>query len=131
MVTLMLLMCGAGEPLPRPDFLPAPDFLPPPMFAPSLPRLTVTVTKTRVPSGYPVRAMWWTGCDNWQHMATASKHAGKYPAEWLKSLSNAELQSLHSDDHENKVQWQYVPAAHPVPAARYSACPPGQPCPYR
>jgi creatinine amidohydrolase/Fe(II)-dependent formamide hydrolase-like protein len=50
---------------------------------------------------YPIRSNWWSGCKDWKHMTTGI-HAGKYDTEWLKSLSNEELQSLHSDDHEAK-----------------------------
>ena len=56
---------------------------------------------------YPVRGSWWTGCGSWQHM-TQGEHRGKFDANWLKSLSWSELQSLHSDDHEHRVQWSYV-----------------------
>ncbi len=61
-------------------------------------------------SGYPVRPSntWWTGCKDWTHLAQGA-HAGQFPVEWLKMLSNAEIQSLHSDDHEGKVKTQYIP----------------------
>ncbi len=100
---------------------------------------TAPVAKT----GYPLRGSWWTGCPNWTHLANG-EHRGKFPAEWLKTLSNAEVQSLHSDDHEGRVKWEYVPgheakAATPVqsyvvpsyyPAVTYSTCPTGN-CPQR
>lgn len=57
--------------------------------------------------GYPIRGSWWTGCGSWRHM-TQGEHAGKFDPAWLQSLSNAELQSLHSDDHEHRVKWAYV-----------------------
>lgn len=57
--------------------------------------------------GYPVRGGWWSGCPNWTHL-TRGEHAGKYDPDWLKSLSNAEIQSLHADDHERRVNSQYV-----------------------
>lgn len=57
--------------------------------------------------GYPVRGGWWSGCPNWTHL-TRGEHAGKYDPDWLKGLSNAEIQSLHADDHERRVKSQYV-----------------------
>ncbi len=56
---------------------------------------------------YPLRGSWWTGCDSWQHLAVG-EHTGKFDPTWLASLSNEELQSLHSDDHEKKVKWDFV-----------------------
>jgi hypothetical protein len=77
------------------------------------------------PTGYPLRGSWWTGCPDWTHL-TRGEHAGKFPADWLRTLSAAEVQSLHSDDHEGRVQWGYVPGRPPV--VKQSApvfCPPG------
>lgn len=104
----------------------------------------------KVLSGYPIRpkSTWWTGCSDWTHLANG-KHVGKFPIEWLQTLSNAEVQSLHSDDHENKVNWDYVPgrstkatqtenvdAIAPIPTVIYNSpiqsncpngnCPPSQ-----
>ena len=56
---------------------------------------------------YPLRGNLWTGCDSWTHMTTGH-HAGKFDVGWLKTLTNDELQSLHSDDHQNKVHWDHV-----------------------
>ena len=56
---------------------------------------------------YPVRGSWWTGCSGWQHL-THGEHAGKFDRDWLRSLSYAEVQSLHSDDHEGRVKWVYA-----------------------
>lgn len=56
---------------------------------------------------YPIRGSWWTGCSSWHHM-TQGEHAGKFNADWLKSLSWSELQSLHSDDHEHRVKVNYI-----------------------
>lgn len=58
-------------------------------------------------AGYPLRSNWWTGCSHWTHL-TVGPHAGKFNPDWLRSLSWAELQSLHSDDHEGRVHWQFV-----------------------
>lgn len=59
------------------------------------------------PKGYPLRGSWWTGCSSWAHM-TGGAHAGKFDPAWLRGLSWGELQSLHSDDHEGRVQWSRV-----------------------
>jgi hypothetical protein len=64
---------------------------------------------------YPVRpqSTWWTGCDGWQHL-TQGDHAGLFDSAWLQTLSNAEIQSLHSDHHDEmqthkkRVQWEHV-----------------------
>jgi hypothetical protein len=64
-------------------------------------------------SYYPVRGSWWTGCKNYKHFLTKS-HSGKFNEDWLKKLSWEELQSLHSDHHEElrygraKVKWEFV-----------------------
>lgn len=43
----------------------------------------------------------------WRHL-TQGEHAGKFNAAWLQSLSRTELEQLHADEHENKVQWSRV-----------------------
>lgn len=60
-------------------------------------------------SSYPLRpqSTWWTGCSSWVHL-TQGVHRGKFDPAYLQSLSWAELQSLHSDSHEGKVNWQYA-----------------------
>lgn len=57
--------------------------------------------------GYPLRRGYWSGCPNWQHL-TVGEHAGKFNIEWLKSLSYHQIQSLHADDHEGRVNWNYA-----------------------
>lgn len=64
--------------------------------------------------GYPLRSgKKWSGCESWQHL-TRGEHAGYFDHAWLQSLSWDELQSLHSDHHDdlkhgtNKVQWSRV-----------------------
>lgn len=73
--------------------------------------------------GYPVRGNWWSHSDgNLRRHLMSGQHRGKFEAAWLNSLSGAELESLHSDDHEGRVKWSYVrktaavsaPAATPV-----------------
>lgn len=56
---------------------------------------------------YPLRNSWWSGCGSWRHLASG-QHAGKFDPVWLSQLTNAELQSLHSDDHEGRVKWASV-----------------------
>ena len=84
----------------------------------------------RVRTGYPVRGGWWTGCGGWRHLMQG-EHAGKFDAAWLQSLSNSEIQSLHSDDHEGRVKWQYVsrPAIARAPAYQPQNNCPGGVCP--
>lgn len=72
---------------------------------------------------YPVRGGWWTGCPDWQHL-TRGEHNGKFDQTWLRSLSNAEVQSLHSDDHEGHVKWEYAVRPQPVQSAPPAAAPP-------
>jgi hypothetical protein len=42
-----------------------------------------------------------------QHFQTG-EHAGKFPVDWLRGLAREEKESLHTDAHEGKVQWDYV-----------------------
>lgn len=78
--------------------------------------------------GYPIRANVWTGCSHWTHM-DQGEHRGKFDREWLKGLTWNELQSLHADDHEGRVKWQF--AHRPfrgVQVVSLQDCPNGQ-CP--
>lgn len=85
--------------------------LPPPRDGPPLRRTTSTLPRSvqRQTQGayYPTRGGWWTGCGSWHHL-TLGRHRGKFDHQYLRSLSWSELQSLHSDDHEGRVKWQYV-----------------------
>lgn len=85
---------------------------------------------TPVRRGYPVRGSWWTGCPNWTHL-TRGEHAGKFDSAWLQTLSNAEIQSLHSDAHEGRVKSAYVvrPAGSVQSVTRSSSGCPGGVCP--
>lgn len=81
----------------------------------------------KVYPNYPVRNSWWTGCPSWEHLL-GGQHAGKFDPEWLQGLSNAEIQSLHSDDHEGKVRWDFVvpgKAADKPKISTHSGCPGG------
>lgn len=73
--------------------------------------------------GYPVRGGWWSHSDGnlRRHLAQAPQHAGKFDQRWINSLSGAELESLHSDDHEGRVKWQYVRRTAEVSAPRAEA----------
>lgn len=59
--------------------------------------------------GYPIRSGYWNhpGSDG-DHLLTG-QHAGKWPRWWIEGLSHAERESLHADDHEGRVKWEYVP----------------------
>lgn len=81
--------------------------------------------------GYPVRpqSTWWTDQAtgqyvSWQHL-TQGEHVGQFDPAWLQSLSFEQLQSLHADAHENKVNWNYarrpgMGAGYGVPLRRTS-----------
>lgn len=107
------------------------------------PALTPDETATVPTSGhYPLRGGWWSVNGNWRpsksylvsHLADASQHRGKFDRVWLNSLTSAELNSVHSDDHERRLKSQYVnkfdttvppqvakPAAKKAPAVRRAA----------
>ena len=76
------------------------------------PNKTITTQSKPLASHYPVRNSWWTGCSSWRHLTTGP-HAGKFDPAYLQKLSWEELQSLHSDHHEQlrgrgSVKWSYV-----------------------
>lgn len=83
-------------------------------------------------SGYPVRGNWFTGPNGYMigreamiaHLQTG-EHRGKFDPAWLNTLTNAEVQSLHSDDHQRAVKWVYVRRPQ---FTLSSACPNGR-CP--
>lgn len=110
----------------KPDVVP--DNHKPTVAAPAKDKTPVQSNAAR--SGYPIRGSWWTGCPNWTHL-TRGEHAGLFDHAWLQSLSNAELQSLHSDHHEGRTKWAYVvrPAAKAQPITRSSSGCPGGVCP--
>lgn len=80
------------------------------------------VKSTPARRGYPVRGGWWTGCPNWTHL-TRGEHTGQFDHAWLRTLSNAELQSLHSDAHEGRVKWAYVVRPASSGATRQTTAP--------
>lgn len=80
---------------------------PKPFVSVSVTREVPKITYQVVDAYYPIRGGWWTGCPNWTHL-TIGEHTGKFDHAWLAALSNAEVQSLHSDDHEGRVKWAYA-----------------------
>lgn len=45
-----------------------------------------------------------------QHLSQG-EHLGKFDQAWLRSLSQADLLWLHTDDHHNRVDWSYAKRA--------------------
>ena len=69
---------------------------------------------------YPTRKSWWTLGKRYpdkptmiQHLSSV-KHEGKFSTTWLESLSREELHALHSDDHEDKVNWEFAVPQEPA-----------------
>lgn len=64
-------------------------------------------------SGYPIRGNWWSVDGRWRPTRTrliahlsSSNHG--FSSSFLNGLTLEELHSLHSDDHEGRVQMAYV-----------------------
>ena len=91
---------------------------------------------------YPLRGGWWivnqyparanSPSKNYiiSHLLAGGVHAGKFAADWIKSLSIPELHSLHSDDHEGRIRWAYVnkyATASPKPREVAAATTPPKP----
>jgi hypothetical protein len=88
-------------------------------------------------TGYPVHAgIKWTGPDgrigsaSASHLSNHPNHANKFPADWLKTLTHAEIQSLHDDDHDGRVKWEYVPGRAPAKTIPANPVVPGVKAPY-
>lgn len=64
--------------------------------------------------GYPTRTSWWTvgkkhpEKEGMVKHLSGGPHKGKFDLLWLETLTRDELHSLHSDDHEEKVNWLYA-----------------------
>ena len=64
--------------------------------------------------GYPTRTSWWTvgkkhpEKDGMVTHLSGGPHKEKFDLAWLETLTRDELHSLHSDDHEKKVNWDYA-----------------------
>lgn len=97
----------------------SPEAMPLPLFGEPQP------VKPRLKSaGYPVRAKetWWTGCPMDKdgallHLSTGA-HATDFDPVWLATLTLEQLQSLHSDHHEQRVAWGYVQRPVQAPAKK-------------
>lgn len=79
-------------------------------------RIEVAIEKLKKPvkaktvkTGYPIRGGWWSHPGEIHSHLKSGEHRGKWSSDWVDSLSNREAESLHSDDHENRVKWSYVP----------------------
>ena len=92
-----------------------PKFTPPtkPLPIPTVPEVKPQPTPTK--SGYPLNPVNWNVNGYWNYSRdyiithlTQGQHARKFNRGWLNSLSLKELQSLHDDDHEGRVHWDYV-----------------------
>ncbi len=69
---------------------------------------------------YPQRSSNWTGPDGRhqlysreqaiQHLLEDGTHRGKFTRLQLQQMTLSELRALHSDDHEGRVQTQYIPS---------------------
>jgi hypothetical protein len=109
---LTLALC-IGQPLAVENKCPA---------CPECPVLTVTnkcpaaVKTAPVRAGYPIRGNWWTHPGEVHAHLMSGEHRGKWTAEWVRSLTNSEAESLHSDDHEKRVRCEYVPSTTKVPS---------------
>ncbi|MCH2132013.1 MAG: hypothetical protein MK179_22970 [Pirellulaceae bacterium] len=76
-----------------------------------------------IEGGYPTRGSWWTVGGRHpekepmvRHLS-GGPHKNKFSLDWLNSLDRAQLHALHSDDHENRVQWTYVTPFTDSPAS--------------
>ncbi len=106
------------------DYVPQPKWDPP---------AVVRKAEPKIPA-YPTRGNLWTHSGEIHAHLKSGEHRGKWPAVWIDSLTTAQAEALHSDDHEGRVKWAYVPkAVVSVPVVRYTLptyCPTGQ-CPRR
>lgn len=86
---------------------------------------------------YPVRGGHWSVNGDWtpskaelvRHLLADGMHKGKFTQAYLDGLSREELLSLHDDDHEFRVQTQYV--QRQAQTVMYSQACPGGVCPTR
>ena len=80
-----------------------------------------TQTGTATTNGkYPHRESWWTVGKRYPDRAamvkhlSSGQHKGVFATDWLATLTREELHSLHSDEHENKVQWKFAVRANEI-----------------
>lgn len=69
---------------------------------------TVEQPITRKDAYYPVRGSLWRHPGPIKSHLKSGEHAGKFDHGYIEDLEPIEAESLHSDDHENRVKWQYV-----------------------
>lgn len=108
------------------DVIPAAPVEPPKPVAPPKPKPSGQAVKVapgqsiEVPAmtdlDYPIRGQWWTHPgvtreDLIEHLLIAEAHAGEFTRDTLNRLTMAELESLHSDDHEGHVK-PITPSGH-------------------
>ena len=76
-------------------------------------RIATEEVKVKSTGKYPVRGAWWSIEGHWnvskdfliRHLRKGGEHRGKVFQGWsLEQLSYEELQSIHSDDHENRMK---------------------------
>ena len=73
--------------------------------------------------GYPTRTSWWTvgkkhpEKEGMVKHLSGGPHKGRFDLLWLETLTRDELHSLHSDDHEEKVNWLYAKKPSVTPEA--------------
>ena len=67
-----------------------------------------------VDTKYPHRSSWWTVAKRYpsreamvKHLSSG-QHEDTFDLNWLDGLTRDELHALHSDDHENKIDWSYA-----------------------
>ena len=79
------------------------------------------------PIKYPTRGGLWSfpgsGKTALINHLMSGRHAGKFSKKWLETLSLSSLSSLHSDDHEGRVKYQYITGSGAVPVKASAYCP--------
>lgn len=93
----------------------------PPAQKPAEAKITPQEPKATERVGYPTRSMWWSHPGPRTHANLvahlhAGEHAGLFDPRWLASLNVDQLEALHSDHHEGKVNWAY--ARRPIGTAK-------------
>ena len=57
---------------------------------------------------YPVRGGIWSHPGSAAGHLLSGEHSGKFQSWYVNALSSSQRESLHSDDHEGRVKWQFV-----------------------
>jgi hypothetical protein len=88
-----------------------------------------------IKTGYPVHPTRWTYPGEIHSHLKSGQHSGKWPAWWIDTLTRQQAESLHDDDHEGRVKWDFVsgrastkttsPSPPPVVRSLPAYCPPG------